>query len=275
MLPSVYRELKRALERRRKALLVTIVAADEREHVGKKGLFVLGEGGVLEYSGELPEPWRTRARRRAGEMAFPSRRRIAIVDEEGRARLAYELFAPRPRLAVVGAGHVGAATCSFAADAGFSVAVLDDRPSFAAPERLPKADLVVCDAIGQGLSKLGIDEESAVVVVTRGHLHDTEALLALDRLGVLPAYVGLIGSRRRVLAVAAALRRGGVDPRLFERLYAPVGLDIGAESPEEIALAIVAEVLCVLRGRGGGHLRLDLSEIPPKEGGAEGHDPGK
>lgn len=269
-MPSVYRQLKLALEKRRKALLVTVVAADERAHVGKKGLFVLGEGGAPEYFGELPEPWRTRAQGRAAGLLFPPGRRITVVEEEGGARLAYELFAPKPRLAVVGAGHVGAATSAFAADVGFSVAVLDDRPTFAHPARLPKADLVVCDAISSGLSKLGIDEESAVVVVTRGHLHDAEALLALGRLGVVPAYVGMIGSRRRVLAVVEELRREGIDRRLLERLYAPVGLDIGAESPEEIALAIVAEVLCVLRKRSGGHLRMELERIRPGEGGAGG-----
>lgn len=253
--PSLYRQLKQALERRRKALLVTVIAADEEAHLGRKGLFVYGDDGTLDYFGELPEPWRERAFERARRFSPPAGKRVVTVEEEG-ARLAYEWFTPKPRMAVLGAGHVGEATCAFAAQVGFSVAVLDDRPAFADPLRFPGADLVVCEPFGPGVNRLGIDEGSAVVVVTRGHLHDLEALLALAKLGVAPAYLGMIGSKRRVLTVVEALRKEQVDPVFLRRLYAPVGLDIGAESPEEIALAIVAEALCVLRGRSGGHLRL-------------------
>lgn len=254
-MPSLYRQLKQAVEERRKALLVTVVAAKETSDLGKKGLFVYDEAGAPRYHGGLPEPWRRRAMERATAFAFPAGKRIVTLEEEGGARLAYELFLPKPRLAIVGAGHVAQPTHAFAAEIGFSVAVLDDRLAFANRERFPRADLVVCQPFTTGIGTLGIDEASAVVIVTRGHLHDLEALIALARLGVVPAYLGMIGSRRRVLTVVEALRRERVDPLLLERLYAPIGLDIGAESPQEIALAIVAEILSVFRGKSGGHLR--------------------
>lgn len=259
-MPSLYRHLKQAVKERRKALLVTVVAADEATAVGKKGLFVYEKKGAPRYHGELPEPLLPRVTERAATFSLPPGRRIVTFEEEGGVRLAYELFSPKPRLAIVGAGHIAQPTHAFAAEIGFSVAVLDDRPAFANQERFSRADLVLCQSIAEGVGMLGIDEESAVVIVTRGHLHDLEALLALARLGVVPAYLGMIGSRRRVLTVLEALRQEQVDPSLLERLYAPIGLDIGADSPQEIALAIVAEILCVFRGASGGHLR--YSKLP-------------
>jgi len=131
--------------------------------------------------------------------------------------------------------------------------VIDDRPAFANRERFPHADEVICDAFSSGIQKARIDAATAVAVVTRGHRHDVEVLAAVAPLR--PRYVGMIGSRRRVVEVIRRLQEMGVPQEFIDGIYAPIGLDIGAESPEEIGLAIVAEILCVLRGRSGGSLR--------------------
>lgn len=173
--------------------------------------------------------------------------------------LCIEIFRPRPRLVIAGGGHIAQPTHEIADIVGFAVTVLDDRPSFADPERFPRAERVVCDEFARGIRDLMIDSRTAVVVVTRGHLHDLEVLRALS--GTEPAYVGMIGSRRRTLTVLQRLEDEGFPEEFIDRIYSPIGLDIGAETPREIALAIVSEVVCVLRGGSGAHLRRGLGRI--------------
>jgi xanthine dehydrogenase accessory factor len=135
----------------------------------------------------------------------------------------------------------------------FAVTVLDDRPSFASPDRFPTAQKVIAAPLAETVAELPLDQDSFVVLVTRGHSHDVECLLeVLDR---PVAYIGMIGSRRRVRAVFELLATEmGIDRAKFARVHAPIGLDIAARTPGEIAVSIMAEIVSVLRGGSAGSL---------------------
>jgi xanthine dehydrogenase accessory factor len=133
-----------------------------------------------------------------------------------------------------------------AADVGFRVHVLDDRAAFANTDRFPSADEVTVSGIAEFLQAADLPASAFVVVVTRGHTHDLEALRALA--GRTVRYVGMIGSRAKVARVFEALRAEGVAPDWLDGVHAPIGLQIGAVTPEEIAVSIVAELVAVRRG---------------------------
>lgn len=166
----------------------------------------------------------------------------------GDARVYLEVVADPPELVVVGAGHVGAALARLAGRSGFQVVVVDDRQAFANPVRLPEAHGIVVEDPVAALRALGPRADRHVVLVTRGHQLDAECLRVA--LGMELAYLGMIGSRRRVARIREQLLAEGVDPSPLARLHAPIGLDIGAETPAEIAIAILAEII---DHRRGGH----------------------
>jgi xanthine dehydrogenase accessory factor len=167
----------------------------------------------------------------------------------GDARLMLELFEAPARLVISGGGHVGLALATLADILGFTVTVIDDRPEFANKERFPMADEVLCGEIGETLDGLSIDSSSYVVLVSRGHQQDTIALKHTATRGA--AYVGMIGSRRRTATVLRLLAEEGLPEEALAAVHTPIGLDIGAETPEEIALAILAEMVLVRKGGTG------------------------
>jgi xanthine dehydrogenase accessory factor len=149
-------------------------------------------------------------------------------------------------LIIVGAGHVAQALCQVASFAGFAVTVLDNRERFANRERFPNAAQVLAEEIETTLPRLAIGPQTYIVIVTRGHQFDEGALrLVADSPA---AYIGMIGSRRKVLLVYRRMLADGYDVAKLRRIYAPVGLEIGAETVEEIAVSIVAELIKVRRG---------------------------
>lgn len=158
-----------------------------------------------------------------------------------------EPIAPAPPLFVLGAGHVGHEVAKLASRVGFKVTVVDDREKFANRDRFPEADDVVVDDIPGWIGAMRFPERAYVVVVTRGHRHDLDAVRGLAAHDL--HYVGLIGSRAKVARICTELE---ADPRLSEwlrRLHAPIGLDLGAVTPEEIGVAIVAELIAVKYGK--------------------------
>lgn len=156
-----------------------------------------------------------------------------------------ERVAGAPRLIVFGGGHVGARVGEAATFAGWRVTVVDDRPDFADPVRHAFAErTVVCD-FADLPSTLAIEPETYVVVCTRGHQHDATIVDQIGRIDT--RYVGMLGSRRKVALTWALLERAGVPRERLERIHAPVGIAIGADTPEEIAISVVAEMIAVRR----------------------------
>ncbi|MBZ5720465.1 MAG: XdhC/CoxI family protein [Acidobacteriia bacterium] len=156
-----------------------------------------------------------------------------------------EPILPPALLYIFGAGHVAVNLYKTAKNAGFDVTVIDDRAAYANRERFPEAQEVIAEDFDQAMARLSLSESAYIVIVTRGHRDDMRVL----RWAVQsPArYVGMIGSRRKTVAIFRELTKEGIPPERFERVHAPVGLDIGAITPEEIAVAITAELIAIRR----------------------------
>jgi xanthine dehydrogenase accessory factor len=167
-----------------------------------------------------------------------------LVDLDDGEQVFLDVMSSGAHLLICGAGHIALPLARFAGDLGFQVTVLDDRPDFANQERFPGCT-VLAENFGEALDGMTLGQDDYVVVITRGHEHDVDCLRrVLDR----PVkYVGMIGSRRRVGFVFEWLESQGIPREQIERVFSPIGLSLGAESPEEIALSIAAELVLVRR----------------------------
>jgi xanthine dehydrogenase accessory factor len=171
------------------------------------------------------------------------------------AQLLFERIQPEPRLVICGAGHVGASLARLAAVTGYSATLIDDRTEFLTRDLFPeeRIELIAATSWEDSVrNAVGNGAGVSVAVVTRGHNQDEECLRALT--GTLADYVGLIGSKRRTNIVLDRLRQAGIDEGQLSKVHAPVGLDIGAVTPEEVALAIMAEIIATRRGGKGSSL---------------------
>ena len=175
--------------------------------------------------------------------------RRAVAEAAEVVEVLMEVVEPAATLLVVGGGHVGRAIGEIGAILGMSVAVLDDREDYANRDRFPFADQVICGDFAQELDRFPITANTFIVLVSRGHKVDELGLARVVERGA--AYVGMIGSKRRTRTVLEHLAADGVDAAALERVFTPIGLDIQAETPEEIALAVLAEITLVRRGGGG------------------------
>ena len=181
--------------------------------------------------------------------------RCALVRADSGEELFVESFTSPPQLVVAGAGHIARSLAPLAKGLGFRVVIADDRPEYANSERFPQADEIHVAHLVEAIKQMHITPNTAIVVATRGHKLDDVALLEAAR---SPAgFVGLVGSKRKTLLIYEHLLAGGVPLSRMKQIHAPVGLDIGARTPDEIALSIMAEVEMVRLGGGGGSLKLD------------------
>lgn len=152
-----------------------------------------------------------------------------------------EPYFPEPHLIILGGGHIAKPLVEFGARAGFSVTVIDDRPSFANKERFPHAEKVICESFEKCFSLINLNKSAFVVIVTRGHRHDMDCLRQVLKYNT--AYVGMIGSKRRVKGVIDQLLSEGYSQKKLDSVNAPIGLEIGAVTPDEIAFSIIAQVI--------------------------------
>lgn len=180
----------------------------------------------------------------------------AAIRKSAGATVYAEVHRPPARLFVVGAGHIALPLARLGVLVGFSVVVLDDREDFATTERFPEASRVLRMDFAYPFAGVEPGPADFVVLVTRAHRYDFDCLQALVDKRVPPRYIGMVGSRRRIRAAFRALMDAGLSADRLATVHAPVGVDIGAETPEEIAIAIVAELVAVRRGVApGGSLR--------------------
>jgi len=177
----------------------------------------------------------------------PATLTIDVADESGQPANFEIQIPPTPTLVIAGAGHVGRALAAIARQIDFRVVVIDDRADCAAPQNFPGAECILGD-IEQELSRQPIDPWTYVVIVTRGHRHDAQALAAVVQSPA--AYVGLIGSKRKIHTILNELHAQGVSREMLAKVHAPIGLEIAAVTPAEIAVSIAAELIAVRHGRG-------------------------
>ncbi|MFZ4728968.1 MAG: XdhC family protein [Pseudanabaena sp.] len=168
-----------------------------------------------------------------------------------------EVLEPEPMLLIVGAGHVGEQLARVAHLVGFQIAIQDDRPEWANSERYPQADFIYSN-IEQALEAFSNHPSLHVALVTRGYRYDLDALMALLNRNLPCAYIGMIGSERRVMQVYEQTKQMGISEDKLKSIYAPIGLDIGALTPAEIAVSIGAELIMLRRGGTGRSLSASL-----------------
>jgi xanthine dehydrogenase accessory factor len=255
---EVFAAVVDALDRGEPAALVTIVAThgSTPQRVGAK-MLVFGDGRTIGTIGggcyENDAFWKAREAITARQ---PQLVRYELSDDfaqetglicGGQMDVYIEPIEPSPELYVIGAGHVGTYLAQLAQEVGFHVHVVDDREKFANRERFPAATEVVTEDIPGWLGRTNLTSHAYVVIVTRGHTNDLEALRALAPRQL--RYLGLIGSRAKVARIYDALRTDGMAAEHLNRVHAPIGLDIGAVTPQEIAVSILAELIAVKHGK--------------------------
>ena len=206
--------------------------------------------------GEEPPRLRTITKQRADQHAEQDTKQNAKQDANWKVYT--EHWTPQPQLLIVGAGHIAEPLEAFARACSFATTVIDDRRLYANRERFPQAERVVCGPILEVMQQIALSTQSYVVLVTRGHTLDLDALKVLIERPEKPAYVGMIGSKRRIAAVFTLLDEEGYPQDRFAHVRAPIGLSIGAETPEEIAVCIAAELIAVRRQAGSDNRPLSL-----------------
>lgn len=164
---------------------------------------------------------------------------------QGKYRLFYDRLTVQSQALILGAGHISQPLVQLLTLVGYGVTVIDDRPDFANPRRFPQAQKVICQPFTTALASVDLANYDAIIIVTRGHRYDLDCLRVVLK---QPApYTGMIGSQRRVRGILEMLATEGQSAEQLKRLKAPIGLDIGAQTPEEIALSIVSEVVAFSR----------------------------
>lgn len=255
----IARAVARALERNSTAALATLVAAPAG--VGLKLLVDetgarTGGLGDTSLDAAVAAYAQTFLASRAETRTFGAEELPGAPDSHASARVMFERIEPEPHLVICGAGHVGAALARLAHLIGYKATLIDDRAAFVSRERFTgeeDVELVAAQDWAEAVrAHVRPGRGVAVAVVTRGHNEDEACLRAVMEIG--PDYVGLIGSKRRTNIVLERLREAGVDEARLREVRAPIGLDIGAVSPQEVALSVLAEIVMHRRGGTGAPL---------------------
>jgi xanthine dehydrogenase accessory factor len=255
-LAQTARHLFQAMEAGEKVAVVAVIEHPETAMVGRRFL-VRGEQAL----GSLQDPVADKAAldlARAGLSGDPgteSGLRTLPIASGGKATVYLELHHPPPEMVIVGAGHLAQPLCTLGTLLGLRVRVLDDRPEFATRERFPEAIDVRKVDFTDPFAEIKLHPWSHVLLVTRGHRYDFECLRKVLQHDPLPGYIGMIGSRRRVKATFESLLKEGFSKDRLRQVWAPIGLDLGAETPAEIAVSVAAEIVQLWRGGPGGSMR--------------------
>lgn len=272
---DVLAEAARSVEADIPAALVTIVGTQGStpQRPGAR-MLVYADGGVSgTIGGGCVEAEMTRRARLALENGRPVLTTYDLTPEQagdeglvcgGRMEVFIEPLEGTPDLAILGGGHVARPLCTLASMAGFRVSVLDDRDRYATGERFPEAERVLVAGFEEAAGALGLTPRSFVVVVTRGHKGDAIALASC--LPLRPRFLGLLGSRAKRVHVFEDLVSRGFASEDLATIETPVGIEIGAETPEEIAVSIVARMISVRRGVGAEDIRSMATPLPGRLG---------
>jgi xanthine dehydrogenase accessory factor len=229
-------------------LLVTVVNVDRWQKDRVPRLFILPGAEPIGYLPGMKAVEEELAKNMPRWLKQREPRLVVSRDDlGGSVGLFVEPILSDPVLYIFGGGHVSAQIIPLASKVGFKVEVIDDRPEFADPKKFPDAAKVHQFAFEGVLAKIPVDESSYLVIVTRGHIHDKSVLEQCLR--TKAKYIGMIGSRRKKAMIYEKLLEEGFTKSDLDRVHAPIGLDIGAETPEEIAVSIVGELIQVRAGK--------------------------
>jgi xanthine dehydrogenase accessory factor len=255
---EVFAAVAAALERGEPAALVTIVSTtgSTPQRVGAK-MLVFGDGRIVgTIGGGCYENDAFGKARAAISTRAPQLVHYELSDDfaqetglicGGQMDVYIEPIEPSPELYIIGAGHVAFHLARLAAEVGFRIHVVDDREKFANAERFPAAAEIIVDDIPSWIARVSLPVHAYAVIVTRGHTNDLDALRALAPREL--RYLGLIGSRAKVARIYDALTEERMPADTLTRVHAPIGLDIGAVTPQEIAVSILAELIAVKHGK--------------------------
>ena len=244
---SLSEELVRVNEQGAAAVLATVVEVQGSGRVEPGAKCLVRDGAVVGETIGDPRVVEAIVQASAGHLRAEKSKLTSLAVSDAKLEVFFEVMPAPPKLIVVGAGHIAVPLVRMAKVLDFYVVVIDDRLLYANRERFPDADEVLVGDMAQMLKEMTITPSCYIVLITRGHAYDEPCLRV-----VLPSeakYIGMIGSRRRIKACFQRFRdEDKISEELIEKVYAPIGLDIGTETPAEIATAILAEVIKVRRG---------------------------
>ncbi len=255
-MPDIYQEIVEITTRGEEAALVTIVSAtgSTPREVGTK-MLVRSDGNLVgSIGGGSVEAQVCRQAMEVIKTGKPQRLHISLTGREGEEagmicggdmEVFIEPILSSPTLYIFGGGHISRSVAKIGKLLGFKIAVIDDRAEFANPERFPEAELILAEDFHQAFSKLKIDKSGYIVIVTRNHQND-ELVLELA-LGTQAKYIGMIGSKNKNKTIFSHLLTKGISQELLDKVHAPIGLEIHAQTVEEIAVSILAEIIKVRR----------------------------
>jgi len=253
--------LKEALERVNKGetiALVTIVetkGSTPREVgakmlVNKNGLIAGTIGGGITEAKAIKESKQALKEGKGKLLNYHLTKEQAALDEGaicgGEMKVFVDILQPKEEVLIFGAGHIAVCLSKLAKTVGFKVTIIDDREEFINQDRFPEADKIIAEETEKALTHLKITPSTYIIIVTRGHLKDEEVLGSVIKLGAA-AYIGMIGSRKKNATVFQRLTKKGIFQEELDKVHAPIGIDIDAQTPEEIAVSIMAEIIQVRR----------------------------
>ena len=241
---EMYRAVRLAIDQGKRAVIATPVRATSRKLLMIQGGEISGSLGTTELDGEAQTVAVQLMRRGVSTTVSLGPDSVPVF---------FEVHGPPPTLIVFGASHVAMPLVSLAHDLGLKTIVVDGRPRFATRERFPDVDKLLIGIPSEIAETLSYTSSTFVVLTAHDYKYDLPVLKVV--LPARPAYVGLLGSKRRGAAIKEFLREGGMEPSLLDQLHVPTGLDIGAETAPEIALSILAEAVALKSGRSAAFLR--------------------
>ncbi len=250
--------LKKALERINKGETVALATIVETKGstprevgakmlVGKDGLIVGTIGGGITEAKVIEEVKQSLKEGKGKLITYHLTKEQAALDEGaicgGDMKVFIDVLQPKEEVLIFGAGHIAVCVSRLAKMVGFKVTVVDSRKEFANQDRFPDADEIIAEVTEKALTHLKITPSTYIIVLTRGHLKDEEVLGSVIKSGA--AYIGMIGSRKKNSTVFQHLEEQGISAQELKEVHAPIGVDIGAQTPEEIAVSIMAEIIQV------------------------------
>lgn len=250
---SLFNKILATLKANSACALATVVASrgSAPRKIGAK-MLVFGDGSIQGTIGGggleklvIADAQKALKEKSSFSKEYPLDKKSGLQICGGKVSIFIETLAPEKKLVIAGGGHIGLALSFLARLLGFCVVIVDNRRAFANKERFPHADKVICGRYAKAFKKIRADENTYIVIVTHGHAFDTECLEAALATGA--GYIGMIGSTRKIRHVYGFLAKKGIKKSVLKKVHAPIGLDIGAETPEEIAVAIAAQLVETLR----------------------------